>query len=71
MDYLTHAPRDGERIDALAFHYYGDPAMMAPILAANPHLFGRYVTSAGPPLVIPLVEVPDAPPAPGLPPWRQ
>jgi phage tail protein X len=70
MDHLTHQPRDGERIDAIADFYYGDPAAMEPILRANPHLFGAYVAAAGPPLVIPIIEEPETPRAAGLPPWR-
>jgi phage tail protein X len=70
MDHLVHQPSDGERIDALAHRYYGDPAAMAPILRANPHLFGKYKAFAGAPLVIPIIEEPDAPRAAGLPPWR-
>jgi hypothetical protein len=71
MEHLLHQPKDGERIDTIADLYYGDPATMAPILRANPHLFGQYAASAGPPLVIPIIEEPDAPRAAGLPPWRQ
>jgi phage tail protein X len=70
MDHLIHIPKDGERIDSLAWHYYGDAANMEPILRANPGLFGRLAAEAGPPIIIPIIEAPPPPPAPGLPPWR-
>jgi len=77
MDHLIHTPRDGERLDTIAHRYYGDAGRIEPILRANPHLFGRYATSAGEPgmpptpIKIPIIEEPDTPPAAGLPPWRQ
>ena len=71
MDHLLHTPKDGERIDSLAFYYYGDAAKLEPILRANPHLFGTLAVEAGPQIVIPIIEAPPTPPAPGLPPWRQ
>jgi phage tail protein X len=71
MEYLTHQPTDGQRIDSLADYYYGDPNLIEPILMANPHLFGQLVTAAGAALKIPIIEQPDPPPAAGMPPWRQ
>jgi len=71
MDHLLHTPKDGERIDALAYKYYGDAAKIEPILRANPSLFGALATSAGPQIKIPIIEAPPPTPAPGAPPWRQ
>jgi len=70
MDHLLHTPKDFERIDNIAYHYYGDPALMGHILRANPHLFGRLTAMAGVPIKIPIIDPPEAKPTPGLPPWR-
>jgi phage tail protein X len=69
MEYLNHRTIDGERLDTLAWNYYGDASQFGPILKANPGLYGKTVTSAGAPLRIPIIEQPPAPPRPGLPPW--
>jgi len=81
MDHLIHLPKEGERLDTIAHRYYGDAAKIEPILRANPWLFGRYaipfrkLAPNDPPLpptpvLIPIIEEPDTPPAAGLPPWR-
>jgi phage tail protein X len=70
MEYLTHQPLDGERIDRLAYEYYGEASLIEPILRANPFLFGELVTAAGRPIKIPIIDPPDPPPQQGLPPWR-
>ena len=70
MEHLLHTPLDGERIDAIAYKYYGDPHLFEPILQANPHLYGKLEAAAGPPLKIPMIDPPAHPQQPGLPPWR-
>ena len=70
MEYLTHTPIDGERIDMLAHKYYGDPNQIEPILRANPILFGKLATTAGQNIIIPMIDPPPADPQIGLPPWR-
>ena len=70
MEHLTHHPREGERIDTIAHHYYGDAAQVGHILRANPILLGRLTALAGQPLKIPLIDPPPPEAQIGLPPWR-
>jgi len=70
--HLTHVTRDGERFDQLAWKYYGDPTLYAPIVQAN---FGRGVITpvfkAGVVLAIPILVANPAPSPNDLPPWKR
>ena len=69
--YITHVTRAGERWDSLAWRYYGDPTMYAPIIAANFGLvpatpvFPDGLVVGVPILVVSTINESD------LPPWEQ
>ena len=65
--YLTHITKEGERWDQLAAHYYGDPYLYEPIIAANAHVPIGITLKAGITLSIPIIERADR--HEGLPPW--
>lgn len=68
MRYLAHISRQGERLDNLAHHYYGDAAGYERILDANTSLRGRVILPAGLAIRIPVINA--APPTiSDLPPW--
>lgn len=70
--YLEHLTLDGDRLDLLAWTYYGDVARVAPILQANPGLFSPMlptVLPSGLTLKIPILEEADATSSEGVPPW--
>lgn len=70
-DYLEHVTTEGERWDALAERYYGDPFRYEPIVAANPAVPITPVLPSGLLLRIPLVEPNEAVAADDLPPWKR
>ncbi len=69
--FITHITSQGDRLDSLAWKYYGDATLFAPIVAAN---FGRGaltpVFPAGVTLVIPILVVSNVQ-ANDLPPWER
>lgn len=72
MDYLEHLTRDGDRWDLLAWHYYGDAALMNPIIDANLQLRLLPTLGAGLTVRIPVLE--DDEPMLSkeeLPPWKR
>lgn len=72
MEYIEHISVTGDRWDTLAWHYYGDAALMSPIIAANPQLRILPVLEAGLQVRIPILSAPDpAMTAEELPPWKR
>lgn len=70
--YLEHLTLDGDRLDLLAWSYYGDAARFQPIVAANPALFTPPLPAILPPgltLKIPVLEEAEASLSESLPPW--
>jgi phage tail protein X len=68
--FLTHITTEGERWDAIAYRYYGDPTMMERVIVANPTVPITSRLASGLTLAIPVVEQQTATPT-GLPPWKQ
>ena len=71
MEYIEHLSRSGDRWDLLAWEYYGDAALMAPIMDANPEL--RILPTLQPGLVIriPILDEGEADTVEDLPPWKR
>jgi phage tail protein X len=73
-DYLEHRARDGERWDALAWRYYGDPTQYGRIAEANPDLNLSATLPAGERVLIPVLTVAEAGATAqesDLPPWKR
>jgi len=68
--YLIHITTAGERWDALAWTYYGDPTLYSPIIMANPTVPIEAVLQAGLAIKVPILQVTPTTPA-GLPPWKR
>ncbi|MEO1766796.1 tail protein X [Thiobacter aerophilum] len=71
MSALLHTTREGERWDAIAWHYYRDVREMARLIAANPHAPRSGRLPSGLTLAIPLIGRPLAVSTAGLPPWKR
>lgn len=68
--FIKHITSNTERWDLLAWTYYGDPTLFAPIVMANPTIPIEPVLGAGLSIMIPVME--KAPTSPqNLPPWKQ
>lgn len=68
MAFLQHITAEGERWDALAYRYYGDPFAYERIIVANPSQPIEDVLPAGQVLMIPLIEAAEAT-SEDVPPW--
>jgi phage tail protein X len=66
--FIEHVTSEGERWDSLAWRYYGDATLYAPMMAANPAVPFFPVFPSGVTLAIPLIQVAETP-ATDLPPW--
>ncbi len=67
---LVHVTSAGDRWDLLAWAYYGDASLVAPLIAANPQAPIEAAFEAGRTIYVPILQTP-APTAPDLPPWKQ
>lgn len=67
MDYLTHITFEGQRIDQIAFEYYGDITQSTLILDANPLLPIKRNYPSGVIIRIPIIQKPVT--NADLPPW--
>lgn len=65
--FLTHVTTQGERWDAIATRYYGDPFEYERIIEANPHVPLTVDLPSGLVLSIPVIERADV--IEELPPW--
>jgi phage tail protein X len=66
---LIHQTITGERWDSLAWNYYGDPALLSPIIMANPSIPIESVFEAGLSIGIPILQITPTSPE-NLPPWK-
>jgi phage tail protein X len=75
--FITHHTTAGERWDLLAWKYYGDATLYAPIIAANWQrimaglLSVDAVFNAGVTIGVPILMVSSAPDPADLPPWKR
>lgn len=69
--YFEHISSDGDRLDLLAWHYYGDATAYEQIVRANPGLPIWPIYPQGVRILIPVVDAPAEPElsSEGLPPW--
>jgi len=67
---IAHVTATGERWDLLAWTYYGDASLFAPIVMANPGVAIEPVLEAGLVIVIPILQQ-AATVAADLPPWKR
>ncbi|WP_085653705.1 tail protein X [Lonsdalea britannica] len=67
--FIEHITTQGERWDALAYRYYGDPLGYDRIIAANPHVAVTPVLASGIMLSIPVIEQADVVLTEDTPPW--
>ncbi len=68
---IEHVTRAGERLDLLAWRYYGDAARLSPIVEANPSCPLTPMLPSGLTLVIPVQVQESAAAADALPPWKR
>jgi phage tail protein X len=70
-EFLVHTATDGDRWDALAAEYYGDPLNLGPLLRANPALASLPSLPAGARVSVPVIPRGEAR-SPARPPvaWR-
>jgi phage tail protein X len=74
--FLQHITRDGDRWDLIAFDYYGDASLIAPLLKANAELLGHLdrpsplVFDKGVTLRVPVLDVATTQQS-QLPPWKR
>lgn len=70
--FIPHITLAGERWDLLAWQYYGDPSLFAPIIQTNPQIPIEPVFEAGLMIGIPILMVNQAAgQATNLPPWKR
>jgi phage tail protein X len=70
--FIPHITRAGERWDLLAWRYYGDATMFAPIIQTNPAIPIEPVFEAGLTIGVPLLAEDPAVNNPNdLPPWKR
>jgi len=67
--YIAHVTLAGERWDLLAWTYYGDATLYAPIVMANPLIPIEPVFEAGLQIAIPILQVSQSA-STNLPPWK-
>lgn len=70
-EHWEHITTEGERWDALAYRYYGDPHRYEPLITANPDVPIVPLLPSGIKLRVPVIEIPDTLPAEELPPWKR
>jgi phage tail protein X len=68
-DFIVHITTAGERWDLLAYRYYGDATLYAPILRANPRVVIEPVFESGIEIQVPILPA-SAIVTADLPPWR-
>jgi len=74
IEAIAHVTIEGERWDAIAWQYYGDPLAYGPIIAANPAADIKTTLPAGMLLLIPLLTLDEQDARQtnqDLPPWKQ
>lgn len=74
IDAIEHVTRDGERWDALAWRYYGDPLAYGRIIVANPSADIKPTLPAGLLLLIPVLTLEEQAAEQtneDLPPWKR
>lgn len=70
--FITHTTISGERWDNLAWQYYGDATLIAPIIQVNPQIPIEPVFEAGLVIGVPILIVdPDAEDQDDIPPWER
>ncbi len=70
QQFITHVSADGDRWDLLAWSYYGDPMLFAPIVMANPSIPIEPVLTAGLKVIVPVLQKALIVAA-DLPPWKR
>lgn len=71
--YVEHLTIGGERLDTLAYKYYGDPFGYKPIVDVNVDVVGVPILPQGMAIRIPVLpsnEIQTLDPVDSLPPWR-
>ena len=71
VEHLEYVTQDGDRWDAIAYRYYGDPHRYEPILRANPAVPIRPILPGGVRLLIPVLPSDDRVADADLPPWKR
>jgi phage tail protein X len=72
QQFILHITRAGDRWDLLAWRYYGDATLYAPIIQANPMVPIEAVFEAGLSIGVPLLVVKETvPETADLPPWKR
>lgn len=69
--YREHITTEGERWDAIAWRYYGDPLAYEVIIQANPQAPITPQLPGGLALAVPVIDPPTLLPTHDLPPWKQ
>jgi phage tail protein X len=70
--FISHMTQSGERWDSLAWRYYGDATLYAPIIQANPAVPIEAVFEVGLSIAVPLLVVNEAVrETANLPPWKR
>ena len=69
MSVLKHTTSQGEKLDQIAFTYYGDVSKVPMLIEANPHLPIQRNYPAGVVVYIPLIKQEST--NEDLPPWLQ
>lgn len=71
MKYAEVITKDGDRVDLLAYKYYGLATEVNPILDANPHIQNVPILPSALTLKIPVIDRAAVVDSSLLPPWRK
>lgn len=68
---LVHVTQEQERWDQIALRYYGNAYLLGRIVEANPGVPVTPILPAGLRLRVPVLDLEETVPVPGLPPWKR
>jgi len=68
---LVHVTQEGERWDGIAHRYYGNACLFTSIIEANPEVAIVPTLPGGLRLLVPVLDLEETVPVPGLPPWKR
>lgn len=68
---LVHVTQEQERWDQIALRYYGNAYLLGTIVEANPGVPVTPILPAGLRLRVPVLDLEETVPVPGLPPWKR
>lgn len=71
VDFTEYLTQDGDRVDLLAYQFYGTQYDYARICNANPTILGKPILPGGLILRIPIVAQPTTIAPELLPPWKR